>query len=217
MTTTATTKTRTRAIKRTGKHNWLEKEYMVAIYMALHSKENKVGMYSIDQCAFLIGVSSNAMKMMADNFRAFLGETNLGTHSPRMKEAIVKYKTYPEEKLRKVAVDYLDKTWNNSRRLLDVKRYVNSIGTGAFVDYYEVFKKASLDSDNLKEYTKDLSDKWSQVGKMYRLNYANVIFKCILEKEALEIITKSQKITKSNRGAIEKANMLLSKHFPDAQ
>jgi len=33
-------------------HNWLEKEYVVAIYMALHSSDNKVGIYNIDQCAF---------------------------------------------------------------------------------------------------------------------------------------------------------------------
>ena len=212
---TITTKARTRAIRRTGQHNWLDNQYIVAIYMALYSKDNKVGMYNIDQCAFLIGIRPNVMKIMADNFRGYVGLNRLGTNCPSMKEAITKYKAFPEDKLRKLAVDYLETTWNNSRRLLDVKRYVNSIGTGAFVDYYEVFKKASLDSDNLKKYAKDLSDKWSEVGKMYRLNYANVLFKCILEKDALEIIANSKKITKKNRESIGKAKILLNKHFPE--
>lgn len=208
-------KIRTRAIKKTGNHNWQEKEYIVAIYMALHTNNNKVGMYSIDQCAFLIGIRPNVMKMMADNFRAYVGKANLGANSLQMKEKITKYQAFSEEKLRNLAVDYLTTTWNNSKRILDVKRYVNSIGAGAFVNYYEVFKKASLDSDNLKKYAKDLSDKWSEVGKMYRLNYANVLFKCILEKDALEIIANSKKITKKNRESIGKAKILLNKHFPE--
>lgn len=205
-------KTRTRAIKRTGKHNWLEKEYVVAIYMALYSQDNKVGMFNLDQCAFIIGIQSNSMKMMADNFRAYIGKTRLGTHSPRMKDAIMKYKELSEEQLRKLAFDYLEKTWNDHGRLVNVERYVNSIGKKAFIDYYEVFEKAALDSDNLKSYTKHLSRRWNEAGKMHRLACATVLFKCICEKEALEIITRSTRIDKDT---VEKAKMLLSKHFPE--
>lgn len=207
-----TTTTRARAITRVRartQHNWLEKEYIVAIYMALYSRSDyKVGMYNIDQCAFLIGISSNAMKMMADNFKAYVGRSKLGTSSPRMEKAIVKYKNIPEEQLRKLAVDYIEKIWNRQRGLINVARYVNSIGKETFVDYYEIFKEATEDSDNQKEYLDKLSEAWTENSKRTKLSCAIMLFRCKCEKKALEIIIQSKRLSNDT---IEKAKKLLNK------
>ena len=209
---------RTRAITKakTGRkqHHWLQKEYIVAIYMALHSKENMVGIYNIDQCAFIIGVPSNSMKIMADNFRAYVGRTRLGTQSPRMEKAITKYKEFPEEQLRKLAVDYIEKTWNRQRGLINVERHINSIGRTTFVEYYDIFKAATADSDNQKEYLEKLSEKWTLKAKRTRLAKAINIFRCKCEKKALEMIIQSKKLEENT---IEKAKMLLNKHFSDSE
>jgi len=131
----------------------------------------------------LIGVQSNAMKMMADNFRAYVGKTNLGTASPRMEKAITKYKNIPEEQLRKLAVDYIEKIWNRQRGLMDVQRYVNSIGKTTFVEYYEVFEEATRNSDNQKEYLEKLSEQWSDNSKRTKLSCAIMIFRSKCEKK----------------------------------
>lgn len=208
--------TRTRAITKvkTGRkqHNWLQNEYIVAIYMALYSRENKVGIYNIDQCASIIGVPSNAMKIMADNFRAYIGKTRLGTHCPKMEKAITRYKDFPEEQLRKLAVDYIEKTWNRQRGLINIERHINSIGRKTFVDYYEIFKEATADSDNQKEYLEKMSKEWTPKARRSRLAHAISIFRCKCEKRALEMIIKS---TRLDEETIERAKMLLNQHFPD--
>lgn len=200
---------RTRPIEK-GKHNWLEDEYILAIYMGLYSRdEHKVGIYNHYQCANIIGIKANSMKMMADNFSAYVGGANLGTDCRKMTDAFTKYKDFPEEKLRKLAVGYIEKTWNYQVRQVNVKRHIQSIGSAAFVDCYEIFETATKDLDHLEKYIDKLPHKWSKKSRELRMSHAVMLFKCICEKDALEMIIKSRVKYETVRKAKELLNKLL--------
>ncbi len=208
---------RTRAVtkaRRRESHKWSEKEYVLAIYMALYSNEYKVGIYNLDQCARCVDVKPHVFKMMSDNFRAFDGRANLGTNCPKMEKSFKKYKNIPQEELLKVAIKYIDRIWNLSRKKLDVEKYIKSIGQKAFVDYYELFEEATKDSDNIDKYVDKLPQEWNLEGRKIRTTCAVMLFRCKKEKEALSIIEKSKKLYPET---IEKARMLLNKKLEDVQ
>lgn len=204
-----TTRAQSTIIKR-GQHNWLEKEYMVAIYMALHSDECKIGLYNIEQCAFLFGIRPNTMKSMIDNFKAYAGKNNMGVGRtcPKMMSAFEKYKVISKEQLKQMSVDYFEKRWNRQRGNIDITRYVNSVGKSAFVQFYELFELASKDADNLEHYINQLPEEWSSESRKMRVVYSSILFQCKRDKDALELIIRSSKL---NKDIVDKAKKLLAK------
>lgn len=193
-------------------HNWQEKEQAVAIYMALHSPNDyKVGMFNIDQCAHYIGVRPSNMKVMVDNFKAFAGKSNLGTDCDKMRIAFEKYKDWPQERLLKLAENHIDYLWQLTRKELNVVRYIQAIGAGCFVDYYEILEKASKDYDKKNDYIDKLPHKWSLTGRAMRVAYSAYIFWCKKEQEALTIIANSRNTRKGMPETIAKAKELLKK------
>jgi hypothetical protein len=205
--TEATPAARRQRTAQTRKHNWLENEYMVAIYMALYSSDYKVGIYNHEQYAHFFGITANAMKMMVDNFKAFAGKTRLSADCPKMEEAFNKYKGYPEFELKQLSAEYLSKIFREQRAKIDVEKYVNNIGKAAFIKYYEVFNKAARDSDNQMDYIDELKEKWTVAGKRMRISMFVRLYRTRRVKEALEIIVNSKRIDEKY---LEKAKTLLS-------
>lgn len=193
-------------------HIWQEKEQAVAIYMALYSPHDyKVGMFNIDQCAHYIGIRSDVMRIMVNNFKAFAGKANLGTNCEKMRKAFEKYEALPQKELLKLAENYIERLWELTRKKLDVARYLQAIGYKCFVDYYELLEKASKDFDNKNEYIDKLPHKWSLTGRTMRVAYSSYLFWCKKEQEALTMIANSRNTRKGMPETIEKAKELLKK------
>lgn len=204
------------SIIKKGQHNWLDKEYAVAICMALYSKdfnlsnshEYKVWIYNYHQCAEIFGMSANAMKVMVENFMAFDGKTRLDAKAPKMAEAFQRYKAMPKDQLMQLAIDYIEKTWDLPRRQINVGSYIRSIGKRAFVNHYEIFEKAAKDSDWQETYAEKLPKDWNEQGRNMRVDFSIMLFKCKRQKEALElIVAKSPRLEEE---IIEKAKKLLN-------
>ena len=210
--------TRTRAISKVitgGKtHKWKEKEYIVAIYMARFSPSNspidyKVGMYNIDQCAYFLGVRPKVLQIQVDNFKYFLGKNKLENKSPIMLEMFTKYKDYSQERLLDLAASHIHKLWKRTIKNLNVARYIQAIGQGCFVDYYELLEEASKNYGRKEKYIDKLPHKWNVDGRTMRVAYAAYIFWCKKEKEALTIVTESRSSRKETPENIIKAKARL--------
>ena len=93
---------------------------------------------------------------------------------------------------------------------LDVTRKLNSVGKAAFVKYYTMFKSYA-DGIAQKDscVNKLVSDKVSnESGASIRLGNAKQIFKAKMERNALEIIVKSNRM---EGHIVNQANMLISR------
>lgn len=200
------TERKRRAI-REDQHNWLDKEYAVAIYMALYSNDYKVWIYNHNQCANIFDMPVNAMKMMVDNFRAYAGKNRLGTSCPKMQAAFEKYKEMPKGQLAKLAIDYIEERWNLTRLPINVESYLRKIGKAAFIECYEIFEQAARDSDWQETYIEKLPERWNKNGRTLRVTFSILLFKCKRQKEALQLIAKSPRMEKE---IIEKAKRLLN-------
>jgi len=190
-----------------GKHDWQDNEYAVAIYMALYSNEYKVWIYNHAQCAKIFGLSASAMKMMVNNFKAYMGKNRLGTSCPKMQTAFDKYKVLAKETLAKLAIEYIESKWVSSQKQINVEKYIRKIGKQAFVDFYETFEIAAKNSNRQEIYLEKLPKEWNEEGKRMRIYFSAILFKYKRQKVALELIL--EKSPRLNKESIEKAKNLL--------